>query len=164
MVTKIKGFPYFISSEGFVINAKKSNIIKPSLKKSGYYEVSLKNKEGRKYFLIHRLVALYFVPQKEGANEVNHIDGNKLNNNASNLEWVTRNENLHHAYIKGLRKDDVSARAVIATNMESGEEAEFASIYKASRFFGVSQGNICSCCKGIRPSASGYYWRYKEDE
>ena len=161
---KIKDFPYLICSEGYVVSTESGIVMRPNLKKSGYYEVSLSNSDGHKSFLLHRLVAEYFIPKREGADEVNHKDGNKANNNASNLEWVTRNENLRHAYENGLREDDVSAKAVIATNIENGEEMEFSSIYKAARFFGISQGNICMCCKGMRPYASGFYWRYKEEK
>ena len=161
---RIDGYPYLICSEGYVVSTETGHILKPGLKRSGYYEISLKNADGHKSFLVHRLVAEYFIPKREGANEVNHKDGDKLNNDVSNLEWVTRNENLRHAYETGLREDDVSARIVIATNMENGEEIEFPSIYKAARFFGISQGNICMCCKGLRPYANGFYWRYKEGE
>lgn len=161
---RIGDLDYAVSNQGYVINLTTLRVLKPSLKKSGYLEVTLTDKEGEQnYYLIHRLVATYFCKHKEGADEVNHIDGNKLNNNASNLEWVTRNENLKHAYENGLRKDDVSAKAVVATNTETGEEIEFSSIYKAARFFGISQGNICMCCKGMRPYASGFFWRYKEE-
>lgn len=54
--------------------------------------------------MIHRLVAEAFVPNPNGYPEVNHIDGNKLNNHASNLEWVTRSMNQKHAWKSGLQK------------------------------------------------------------
>lgn len=54
--------------------------------------------------LVHRIVATYFCDNPEHKPEVNHIDGNKSNNRASNLEWVTRSENERHAYRTGLAK------------------------------------------------------------
>lgn len=162
---KMEDAPYLISNKGYLINTNTGKQSLGSKKQTGYIEVTIQTDAGEeKSISLHRLVASYFVPVREGASEVNHKDGDKTNNSAENLEWVTHNENLKHAYITGLRPDDVSARGVIATNIETGEEMEFPSIYKAARFFGISQGNICMCCKGLRPYANGYYWRYKEEK
>lgn len=71
-------------------------------------------------------------------------------------------KNLKHAFENGLREDDVSPKEIIAKNAETGEVIKFPSIYKAARFLGISQGNICMCCKGIRPMASGYLFEYAD--
>ena len=57
----------------------------------------------RKDFKIHRLVAIHFIDNPDNKPFVNHIDGNKLNNNVNNLEWVTEKENTQHAIKTGLR-------------------------------------------------------------
>lgn len=69
----------------------------------GYLCVELKNGDTEKNFKIHRLVAQAFVPNPDNKPFVNHIDGNKQNNCAENLEWVTHAENCQHAYDTGLR-------------------------------------------------------------
>ena len=65
-----------------------------------YIQFSVKNRAT--HFAIHRLVAITFIDNPDNKPMVNHIDGNKLNNNACNLEWVTCSENHKHAYKTGL--------------------------------------------------------------
>lgn len=93
---------YYVTSQGDVVNAK-GDTLKPTInKKIGYKTVSLwKNNKGSSK-TIHRLVALAYLPNPNNLPEVNHIDGNKLNNHVDNLEWVTRSENMIHAYSIGL--------------------------------------------------------------
>ena len=79
----------------------------PSLTIDGYQQsvfINAFSKNGyRQSIKIHRLIALAYCPNPNGHKEVNHKDGNKLNNHASNLEWVSRSENLRHAHALGLR-------------------------------------------------------------
>lgn len=87
---------YNISSNGEIFSVKKG-LLKPFKSKNGYYVVTLtKNKKQKKY-LLHRLVAISFIPNPEYRLEVNHIDGDKRNNSISNLEWNTSKENHVHA-------------------------------------------------------------------
>lgn len=64
---------------------------------TGYKAVTLKNKGVRKNFLVHRLVAIMFIPNQESKPYINHKDGNSKNNHIDNLEWCTQKENMHHA-------------------------------------------------------------------
>ena len=103
----INGFDnYFVSPRG-EIYSKVSNQLKkmrPYKVKDGYLRVDLfKNKE-RITLSPHRIVAQTFIPNPQNKPEVNHIDGDKSNNCASNLEWATHSENIKHAYNKGLCK------------------------------------------------------------
>lgn len=75
----------------------KAVIIKPFVK-NGYLAVSLQIKGERRHFYIHRIFAEKYVDGYSECKEVNHKDGNKLNNHVDNLEWVTRSENTQHAY------------------------------------------------------------------
>lgn len=79
----------------------KEKILKPT--KSIYYMVDLSKQGVIKRYLVHRLVALTFLDNADKKPQVNHIDGNKLNNALSNLEWVTRSENQIHSIKYGLR-------------------------------------------------------------
>ena len=99
----IPDFPgYQVSNCGRVRNNKTRKILKPYLTR-GYYRVSLCNDSGRKYKLIHRLVAEAFLPNPDNKSDVNHINGCKTDSNVCNLEWVTASENMSHAHSSGLR-------------------------------------------------------------
>ena len=76
----------------------------------GYARVRIKGKR----YKIHRLVAETFIPNQEDKREVNHKDGNKLNNRADNLEWATRSENQKHAYKIGLQKSSEKQKQAVS--------------------------------------------------
>lgn len=93
---------YYITPQGDVVNAKGKTLAYTVNKKTGYKTVALwKNNIGSSK-TIHRLVALTYLTNPNNLPEVNHIDGNKLNNHVDNLEWVTRSKNMIHAYGTGL--------------------------------------------------------------
>lgn len=91
---------YQISNIGNISNYRKN--LKSHVINSGYKKVGLKFNGVHTNRLMHRLVAEAFIDNPEFKREVNHIDGNKLNNKSSNLEWVTSSENKHKAYELGL--------------------------------------------------------------
>lgn len=81
---------------------RKGRILKPSLDGKKYLNVKLCLNGKQTSVKVHRLVAMCFVPNVGGKPQVNHIDGVKQNNHASNLEWCTNTENIVHAYQNGL--------------------------------------------------------------
>lgn len=82
-------------------NAVAGRILKTHIASTGYLMVNLLNSSGRRHLSVHRLVASAFVDRPDGAIEVNHIDSNRANSRASNLEWVTSGGNRLHAYQSG---------------------------------------------------------------
>lgn len=83
---------------------QKEKILKQTFTTTGYKKVELSKEGKRKSLKVHRLVAIAFIPNPLNKEEVNHIDGNKINNNVDNLEWVTSSENSIHAIETGLKK------------------------------------------------------------
>lgn len=82
--------------------SKIPRILKPQNNNQGYMTVILCKDGKKKFFLVHRLVALTFIPNPQNKPQVNHRDGHPLNCHVSNLEWVTSSENVHHALDTGL--------------------------------------------------------------
>ena len=103
----IKDFEnYSVSNFGNIKNIKTGNILKQNVHSNGYYVLNIKP-NGRngtsKTLKVHREVAIAFIENLNNLPQVNHIDGNKLNNVVTNLEWCTASENMKHAYSIGLK-------------------------------------------------------------
>lgn len=115
--------------------------LKPNLN-CGYYKVGLGKAGAIRMTTVHRLVALAFVPGRTKKKSVtNHKDGNKLNNRADNLEWVSVSDNLSHAYREGLRKrkrasvasiDERKARSIKRLALDGGRTKDIAKAHHVS--------------------------------
>jgi hypothetical protein len=104
----VKGYNglYKVSNKGNVISYvknKNGKLLKPEIIRS-YYSVALSKNKTMKKHRIHRLVAHAFIDNQFNKPQVNHKNGNKLDNNVDNLEWCTNSENAIHAFKNGLRK------------------------------------------------------------
>jgi len=94
---RIDGYQnYSVSTYGDVRNDITKRVLKKGKTTKGYFQVCLSINGIRNVLLVHRLVASAFLKNIEGAKVVNHIDGNKLNNKLSNLEWVSQSRNIKH--------------------------------------------------------------------
>jgi hypothetical protein len=101
---EIEGFPnYLIYEDGRVWSKITNKYLKNCLNNDGYYRVGLFNNKKKKFYSIHRLLALHFIPNPDNKDFVDHIDRNKTNNSLENLRWATRSENNQNT---GLRKDN----------------------------------------------------------
>ena len=128
-----------------------------------YYHVTLFKNNVRKVCLVHRLVASAFVDNPLCKQQINHIDGNKKNNVASNLEWVTQRENIKHAYRIGLNTphDGGTSKPILAYDTNGNFVREYKSTNEAARLLNVSTGNIWSVLSGKRNRIKGLVFKYK---
>lgn len=133
---------------------------------SGRYQfVGLYNESGRHQPTVHRLVAENFVPNPENKPQVNHIDGNRKNNSATNLEWVTSSENMIHSS-NVLHKDvfEKKKKPVVQLTKTGDAIKIWRSATDAAKALEIKRENIVHCCKKHKcfKTAGGYCWRYKE--
>lgn len=107
LVYQGKEFDNFeVSIDGQIRNSKTKKVYKTWVNHNGYTQVcvSIGSRNNKKVFRLHRAVAETFILNADNKPEINHKDGNKQNNCASNLEWTTGSENVRHAYDNGLAK------------------------------------------------------------
>lgn len=133
---------------------------------SGYRSVKLTfDNSKQQRFYIHRLVAEHFIhnPDPKNKTTVNHKDGNKLNNNVKNLEWVSPRENNLHYYqeikqkVKEKKKFE-SPIPVIQYDLQHNKIAEFSSMSQAHKITGIPVVQIARCIHGEIQQANGFIW------
>ena len=99
---KIYTFDHNVIRKNGRLDNRKGKQLRPGIDKYGYERVVLTKNGIRKTYSVHKLVALAFIPNPENKKTINHKDGNKRNNNVSNLEWATEKENQIHKWNNGL--------------------------------------------------------------
>lgn len=161
---------YQVSNLGNVKSLLNNIYLKGHVSNCGYCDVQLYKDKKVRVFKVHRLVALHFIPNPGFKQQVNHIDGNKLNNNVTNLEWVTAKENTEHAIVNGFRKAHVKEthkrlpRKILQYDNDGYYLKTWDSVKEIVRFYGYSSSAINSCVSGNSHSSYGYIWKpYSEN-
>ena len=158
---------YLISNTGKV---RRKNFLtdKPLRDNNGYLVTDLYKDGKRKTVRVHRLVAKEFIPNPSDKPVINHKDGDKYNNNVSNLEWVTSKENSRHAWENGLMKPSYGMKGKSNPNggrkgkpiqiIETGEV--FQTLKECEEAIGGNNRHINDCLKGRQKTHRGYSFRY----
>lgn len=122
----------------------------------GYYVVNLRQYGTSNVRFVHRLVAEAFIPNPTELPTINHKNGNKQDNNVSNLEWATYAENNIHALLFNLRQP--RGNWVIQISDNNAVVGVFKSVCEASRMTGIGRSLISHCVNHRVKSAGGYRW------
>lgn len=174
-------------------NTYPERILKQSKNNMGYLYVDLFKNNKSKKFLVHRLVALAFIPNDNPTdkNEINHLDENPSNNHVSNICWCNRYENNNYGTrnervsktLKGKFKDKENhpmfgkhrteetkqkiskaiSIPIIQLDLQNNFIRDWDSATTASTELKISRQHISNCCKGKRNKCGGYKWVYKSN-
>lgn len=164
-IVDYEGF-YQVSSLGRIRRITQNGYKEVKPRNDLYSTVSLSKHCDRKTVAIHRLVALHFLPNPRGCNEVNHKNGIKHDNRVENLEWVSQHENMAHAKkVLGKYPFGKKPRPVNQIDIETNVVVQtYDSVSEAGYTFNKLSGRtaITNCCNGKSLSAYGYKWEYAD--
>ena len=159
---------YEVSNDGLVRNAQTLRVLKPRPAGAGYQQVCL---GAGNYRYIHRLVAQAFIENPFGLPQVNHMNGDKQNNAASNLEWCSASENARHAYDTGLLDGTICknpkrggfhfrARKVVMLSDSGSIKITYHTIKSAANETGIDYSTIHGALHGKFKQAGGWRWQF----
>ena len=149
---------YSVSNFGEIRNDSTKTLLKGYISNNGYQMVHLRQRID-KVCSVHRLVLKAFSPCEEMDElQVNHIDGNKLNNNLSNLEWSTALENIRHSFQTGLQRFQMKTCYVY--DLQGNYIKSFINSREAGKELGINPNFISRCCTGERKTLYGETWNF----
>lgn len=151
---------YEISNKGRLFTTKyfkKRKEISPTIKANGYLDVKLSNNGIKHHEYIHRLVAKAFIPNPNNLPEVNHIDGNKRNNNVDNLEWCSRLDNMQHYFNKKVNQLDKNGTII---NTYPNCRAAAVALGQPNNYTTILQ---CAKHDTYYKTALGYKWEFVKE-
>ena len=164
----IKGYEglYQVNNFGNIKNTK-GLLIKQFDNHYGYLIVSLFKNKKQKSFPVHRLVAINHIENPSNYEQVNHIDGNKLNNCVDNLEWCTRSQNQIHAFQNGLnrgyvRSSNPNSKKLNQYDLNGNFIKQWDCIKDAMDELNICRSSIHRCCTGKFKQSHGFVWRYAD--
>ena len=167
---RVKRLAYYKNVCGGGKQYCEERILKPQTRKRGYQAVMLSKNSNAKSFLVHRLVAMVFIPNPDNLPQVNHKDENTSNNCADNLEWCNQCYNSNYGTskyrISTKLKNGILSKPVEQYCKNGMFIMEYPSAIEASRVLGLNVSGIISCCNNS-PKYShcgGYQWKYKGSE
>lgn len=166
-IKQIDDTNYYVSSDGRVWNYSRGFLEEMAYEiNSGYKRVRLVKNGVGKHYKVSRLVAIAFVPNTYDKPIVNHLDGNKLNDDYTNLEWATFSENTKHAYDTGLAKnasgsDDSQSKPVAMYDNDGSLITVFGSIREAVRETEYTLGYISHQARRcVKHGTQGVYFNF----
>lgn len=146
------------------VTHRKGRILTGGLDKDGYRLFILSKNGLRKTHKLHRLIAVTFIENPYGYSQINHKDGNKQNNRVDNLEWVTPQKNIQHAFTLGLNKSSplnwsICSKAVLQYTTDGKFIRQFPSMSEVERTLGIKVSRVSACCNGKNKTAGGFIWK-----
>ena len=146
---------YAITEDGLVWSYRRKKFLKPRPNKDGYLYVNLSKNGKYTSKTIHRLVAKAFSPNPNGLTDVNHKDENKLNNDVSNLEWMTHKDNCNYGS-HNTKLGESHSKPIYCVELNR----TFKSAKEAAEELNLNKGNLSCCLNGKYQTTGGYHWNF----
>lgn len=146
---------YEMSTEGKVRNAKTGRILKTTINKRGYEEVSLRKDNRQHTQRVHNLIADTFIDGDHTGLDVRHKNDDRSDNRASNLEYCTRSETVRRGHDRG----NVKAPRPNPTRVRVVETGEiYDSLRECASSLGISLTGVCKCVNGAAYTCGGFHF------
>lgn len=157
---------YILYEDGRLFSIRSQRFLSQIKNTNGYYLYYLTvEKNARKRFYVHRLLAKYFIKNDDPINktQVNHKDENRLNNSLDNLEWISMVDNLQYGTAQKRSIKTRQKKVDLLDKMNGVPIRTFDSVKEAAAFVKRSPSTLLPALKHFEKSCGGKYWRYHID-